>query len=92
MQLRRRVLVGREGGEVVLLGREGKREFSEEREAEHVPEGRECGKELAPRMELAGGEEQAVSREGVGSQEGAGSRERARKHSELIFHLNNFHF
>ena len=51
------------GGEVVLLGREGKGEFPEGREAELVPEGRECGRELAPRMELAEGRDLAMVRE-----------------------------
>ena len=45
------------------MGREGKGEFPEGREAELVPEGRECGRELAPRMELAEGRELAMVRE-----------------------------
>jgi hypothetical protein len=74
------VLVGREEGEVVLLGREGKREFSEGREAEHVPAGRECGRELAPRMELAeGGEQATVTELSVGRVLAAGRELAARR-------------
>ena len=61
MQLRGRVPAGRDWGKVVLLGRDGGREgkggFSEGREAEQVPEGREYGSGLAAGREVGAGRE-----------------------------------
>ena len=66
MQLRGRVLVGRDGGKVVLLGRdggrEGKGEISEGREADKVSGGREYGSVLAAGREVAAGRELVAGR------------------------------
>ena len=66
MQLRGRVLVGRDGGKVVLLGRdggrEGKGEISEGKEAAKVSGGKEYGSGLAAGREVAAGRELEAGR------------------------------